>query len=140
LILAFSLLGTGGFSSFPNANAHGNIDQSNLGDVNAGCGINDLLRPTQSFVPDDNILVAIEVALVHVNQAINEPVLVNVREGTRDGTILGSTTTHTGFPALGDAGFVHYDFPSQIQLNPGDLYFLEFLPTENVGPNPLAPG
>jgi hypothetical protein len=114
--------------------AHDIVDQSNP----VGAGGSQILAHMplgQEFTPTQPILTAVD---VNLGLAINDGadmLTVNIRKGTITSPILATTSQMvapcTDTPPYA-CGLVHFDFPTPLLVNPGEIYVLELQATNRT--------
>ncbi|MBD3206840.1 hypothetical protein GF319_10940 [Candidatus Bathyarchaeota archaeon] len=95
----------------------------------------------QEFTPTMSPLVAVEIKIRTANTLGDDTIIVNIRDSTIDGPILG---TSSQLVIEGFEGWIRFDFPP-IPLDPGSLYVIEVEVSKKTfawyeGPGDVYPG
>jgi hypothetical protein len=104
--------------------AHGPVDQQN----EIFTGATQILafeQVGQEFTPTKGGLVAVEAWLESFNPNGADTITANVRSGTIDGAIVGSSARLLPQDLAGGAEWVRFEFPSVISLTPGETYVIQ---------------
>ena len=109
------------------ASAHGALDQLfDATDLNGGVAAGIVTPVGQEFTPTSSTVTSVDMYLGGVNQHMGpgQDVVINLRENTIDGAILGSSApVFVSSPAT--SSFVPFAFASDVPVTPGNTYVLE---------------
>ena len=96
------------------------IDQANMSNVDSWHNLS-YYKFDQEFIPSLSSMDMVRIAL-HTNQDSGALLSINIREGSIDGRIIG-TSEKVLQPNFTD--MARFDFASPMQLNPGSIYIID---------------
>ena len=82
------------------------------------------LSHANTFIPTVDEIVAVDIEILQLALVSAQPITIQIKEGSILGTIIGTTSVHTGLPGVGNTAFVHFDFADQVPLTPGATYVI----------------